>query len=207
VSRSESGEDIARDGEEDGVVEEPAVGFKKGIPSATHVDHIGVTVPDLDEAITFFTGVLGCELVYEVGPIQHPESRWMADQLNVHPRASMRVATLRCGPVTNLEIFEYSVRDQNTVWPKNSDYGGYHIAFFVTDIEAAVAYLREQPGVTVLGQPQTDSGLIAGNEWVYFLTPWGMQMEVRRWGRGLPYERTTNARMFGPGPCDPQVSP
>jgi catechol 2,3-dioxygenase-like lactoylglutathione lyase family enzyme len=189
------------------VIEETASGFKKGIPSATHVDHIGFTVPDLDEAVAFFTEVLGCELVYEVGPIAYSESRWMEVQLNVHPRASMRVATLRCGPVTNLELFEYSTPDQNTTFPKNSDYGGYHLAFFVGDMEAAVAYLRGQPGVTVLGEPQTDSGLIEGNEWVYFLTPWGMQMEIRSWERGLPYERTTNARMFGPEPCDPRVTP
>src|SRR5438132_13726093 len=110
-----------------------------GIPSATHVDHIGITVPNLEEAIAFFTDVLGCTLVYELGPIEHPEDDWMKMSLNVHPRSSMRVATLRYGPVTNLELFEYSSPDQDTRWPKNSDYGGYHLAFFVTDMDAAVA--------------------------------------------------------------------
>jgi len=179
-------------------VAEPG-GFKGGIPSATHVDHIGLTVPDLDEAVAFFVDVLGCELAYELGPIER-EDDFFERQLGVHPRASMRVATLRCGPVTNLEVFEYTAPDQKTKLPKNSDHGGHHLAFFVTDMKAAVAYLREQPGVTVLGDPQTDSGLIEGNEWVYFLAPWGLQMEVRRWGRGQPYEKTTGVRMFGPEP-------
>jgi len=179
-------------------VAEPG-GFKGGIPSATHVDHIGLTVPDLDEAVAFFVDVLGCELAYELGPIER-EDDVFERQLGVHPRASMRVATLRCGPVTNLEVFEYTAPDQKTKLPKNSDHGGHHLAFFVTDMKAAVAYLREQPGVTVLGDPQTDSGLIEGNEWVYFLAPWGLQMEVRRWGRGQPYEKTTGVRMFGPEP-------
>lgn len=180
--------------------------FRGGIPTATHVDHIGLTVPDLDEAISFFTGVLGCELTYEVGPLEHPDD-WMARQLNVHPRSTMRVATLRCGPVTNLELFEYSTADQRAELPKNSDHGGHHLAFFVKDMNAAVAYLREQPGITVLGEPQVDDeGPIEGNEWVYFLAPWGMQMEVRRWGEGMPYESLTSARMFGPEPsrCMPK---
>lgn len=181
--------------------EAPTVGFKGGIPSATHLDHIGLTVPDLDKAIAFFTGVLGCELVYQLGPIERPEDDFFERQLNVHPRSSMRVATLRCGPITNLEIFEYSAPDQKTGLPKNSDHGGHHLAFFVTDIDAAVAYLNEQPGVTVLGEPQTDSGFIEGNEWVYFLSPWGLQMEVRRWERGQPYEEKTDVRMFGPEPA------
>lgn len=159
-------------------------------------------MPDLEEAITFFTGVLGCELVYQLGPIEWPGDNFFERQLNVHPRSSMRVATLRCGPVTNLEIFEYSAPDQQTRMPKNSDHGGHHLAFFVTDMSAAVDYLLEQPMVTVLGEPQTDSGLIEGNEWVYFLTPWGLQMEIRKWDRGQPYEETTGARMFGPVPLN-----
>lgn len=175
--------------------------FTDGIPSATHVDHVGLTVPDLDEAVSFFVEVLGCQLVYEVGPVERPEDDWMERQLNVHSLSSMRVATLRCGPVTNLELFEYSAPEQKTRLPKNSDNGGHHLAFYVTDMEAAVAYLREQPGVIVLGEPQTDgAGPIEGNEWVYFLAPWGMQLEIRSWGRGLPYEEETSARMFGPEP-------
>jgi hypothetical protein len=53
------------------------------------------------------------------------------------------------------------------------------VAIYVTDVDAAVAYLRTQPGVRVLGEPQTIvKGPIAGTRWVYFLTPWGMQMEL-----------------------------
>jgi catechol 2,3-dioxygenase-like lactoylglutathione lyase family enzyme len=177
-------------------------GFKGGIPTATHLDHIGLTVPDLGEAVSFFVDVLGCELVYELGPIERPEDDFFERQLGVHPHSSMRVATLRCGPVTNLELFEYSTPDQKKEPPKNSDVGGHHLAFFVTDMKAAVSYLREQPGVTVLGEPQTDGGLIEGNEWVYFLAPWGLQLEVRRWEKGQPYEEMTDARMFGPASFD-----
>lgn len=180
---------------------ETSTGFRGGIPTATHLDHVGLTVPDLDEALGFFVDVLGCEVVYELGPIERSDD-FFERQLGVHPRSSMRVATLRCGPFTNLELFEYSAPDQKNELPKNSDHGGHHLSFFVKDMGAAVAYLREQPGVTVLGEPQTDGGLIEGNEWVYFLAPWGLQLEVRRWEKGQPYEEKTAARMFGPTPFD-----
>jgi glyoxylase I family protein len=45
------------------------------IPGLTPIDHVGVTVPDLDEAHEFFTGVLGCEYMYTLGPLQHDDSR------------------------------------------------------------------------------------------------------------------------------------
>ena len=40
------------------------------IPGLTRVDHIGVTVPDLDEAHVFFTEVLGAEYLYRLGPYE-----------------------------------------------------------------------------------------------------------------------------------------
>jgi hypothetical protein len=83
--------------------------------------------------------------------------------------------------------------------PKNSDYGGHHLAFFVEDIDTAVEYLRAQPGVTVLGDVQTiEDGPIAGDRWIYFRAPWGMQMEVLNMPAGMPYERSTSARRYGP---------
>jgi catechol 2,3-dioxygenase-like lactoylglutathione lyase family enzyme len=173
----------------------------KGIPGARNVDHIAYTVPNLDEAIDFFVNVLGAELIYQIGPVEDKSGDWMSRKLNVHPRASTNIAMLRLGPVTNVELFEYQAPDQNRTLPKNSDYGGHHLAFYVEDVDAAVAYLRQQPGVRVLGEPETiEDGPIAGDRWVYFCAPWGMQMEVLNMPLGMPYEQQTTARRFGP--CD-----
>jgi catechol 2,3-dioxygenase-like lactoylglutathione lyase family enzyme len=38
-----------------------------GIPGLRGTEHIGFTVPDLDEAERFFVDVIGCQLVYS-GP-------------------------------------------------------------------------------------------------------------------------------------------
>lgn len=174
---------------------------QRGIPTARNVDHVAYTVPDLDEAVAFFVDVLGGELLYLLGPVESAGGDWMRRQLNVHPRASARIAMLRLGPVTNVELFEYAAPDQSTVMPRNSDHGASHLAFWVEDVEAAVDYLRRQPGVRLLGEPQREGeGPIEGDRWIYFLTPWGMQMELCYMPPGMPYERGTPARRFGPSP-------
>lgn len=171
-----------------------------GIPGALAVHHVAYTVPDLDQAVEFFMDVLGAELLYRIGPVEDKEGDWMTRQLGVHRDASTHIAMLRLGPVTNLELFEYTTPDQRRELPRNSDWGGHHLAIAVTDVDAAVAYLRAQPGVEVLGEPQTitDGGPIHGDRWVYFRTPWGLQLEVLRMPPAMPYERQTSARLYSP---------
>lgn len=67
----------------------------------------------------------------------------MARQLGVHPCAVLRKrAMLRCGNGPNFEIVEYEAEGQKVTPPANSDVGGHHLAFYVTDIRAAVGYLN-----------------------------------------------------------------
>ncbi|MEV6977347.1 VOC family protein [Kitasatospora sp. NPDC093806] len=173
-----------------------------GIPGARAVHHVAFTVPDLDQAVAFFTGVLGARLLYRLGPIAAPpgDPDWMTRQLGVHREAVAYIAMLRFGPVGNLELFQYSAPDQRRELPANSDWGGHHLAIAVDDVDLAVSYLRWQPGVKVLGQPQTvaDGGPIDGDRWVYFRTPWGLQLEVLAMPAGMPYERATAERLFTP---------
>jgi len=152
------------------------------------VDHVGFTVPDLDEACAFLVDVLGCEYMYPLGPFEHPADDWMAEHLNVHPRAVMRRACfLRLGGQAIFEVFEYAAPDQNAVLPKNSDVGGHHIALYVDDLDAAVAQLRDH-GVTVLGDPTASVGPSEGQRWVYFLAPWGMQFELVSYPEGKAFD-------------------
>src|ERR1700730_9452410 len=102
-----------------------------GIPTARNVDHFAITVPDLDQAIQFFVEVLGCEMVYKLGPTQDTEGSWMQERLNVHPRATLHFVMLRCGPNINLEVYEYSAPDQRRELPRNCDWGASHMAFYV----------------------------------------------------------------------------
>ena len=169
-----------------------------GMPGLRGTDHIGFTVPDLDQAVRFFVDVIGCEAFYDLGPFQS-EGDWMAEHLNVHPRTVMRrLKFMRCRSGSNFEIFEYESPDQNRTQPRNSDVGGHHLAFYVDDMAAALAHLRRH-GVRILGEPTVrESGPSGGQTWVYFLAPWGMQLELVSYPNGKAYERDTNRRLWHP---------
>jgi catechol 2,3-dioxygenase-like lactoylglutathione lyase family enzyme len=169
-----------------------------GIPSMVGVDHIGMTVPRLQDGIDFFTKVLGCQYVYTAGPFADPKGKWMETNLAVDAGASTTLAMVRCGPTQNIELFQYDAKDQVKTPMKNSDVGGFHLAFYVTDLKQAVDYLKTVPGVQVLGDPTPVSGQPNGGEtFVYFKTPWGANMELLTYPRGLDYEKTTDKRLFG----------
>jgi muconolactone delta-isomerase len=168
-----------------------------GIPGLRGVDHFGVTVPDIEAAAKFFIDVIGCEKFYPLGPIQS-ESDWMHTHLNVHPRAVIRIQFLRCKSGANIELFEYASPDQRQELPKNSDYGGHHLAIYVDDFDRALEYLRSK-GVEILGEPTVrTAGPSAGQTWIYFLTPWGMQMEMVSYPNGKAYEKEYEHRLGDP---------
>lgn len=169
------------------------------MPGLAGGDHLGLTVPNVAEATTFLTDVIGCQAFYPLGPFADDQGTWMADHLNVHPRATIPAMRLvRCGSGLNLELFEYTSPDQNTSGPKNSDIGGHHIAFYVTDMDAAVNFLRAND-VQVLGNPTTmTAGPSTGETWVYFLSPWGTQMELVSYPNGKAYEENFDGRLWDP---------
>ena len=82
--------------------------------------------------------------------------------------------------------------------PKNSDLGGHHIAFYVDDMSKAVAHFKAN-GVKMLGEPTTmREGPSAGETWMYFMSPWGMQMELVSYPGGKAYEKDTKGRLWSP---------
>jgi catechol 2,3-dioxygenase-like lactoylglutathione lyase family enzyme len=162
------------------------------------VEHLGFTVPDLEAATRFLVDVLGCEPFYDLGPFAADDD-WMARQLAVHPRAIMRrLRFFRCGHGPNFEVFEYDAPGQRREAPCNSDVGGHHLAFYTDDFDATLAHLRAH-GVRILGEPVVRrNGPSAGQTWVYFLAPWGMQMELVSYPSGKGYEATTGRRLWHP---------
>lgn len=159
-----------------------------GMPGLRRLDHIGFTVPDLEEATRFLVDVLGCEYLYSLGPFESDDD-WMRKNLNVHPRATVRENRFfRCGDQAVFEVFHYTSPDQRSAIPRNSDIGGHHVALYVDDLDLAVKHLKSQ-GVTVLGEPKASKGPAEGNRWIYFLSPWGMQFELVSYPTGKAFDR------------------
>ena len=168
-----------------------------GLPGMQGIDHIGVTVPDLDEAERFFVDVLGAELIYTLGAKQADDD-WMQVTLGVHPRTVIReIRFLRLGNGSNLELFKYDAADGQAGNPRNSDIGGHHLALYVDDLDEALDYLRTN-GVEIMGEPVESKNLSEGQRWVYFRSPWGMQFELVSFPHGKAYEQNAARRLWHP---------
>lgn len=173
------------------------------MPGVRGMEHVGITVPDIDEACDFFTRVLGAEVLFTAATDFRGEGDWMAEHLNVHPRAEIKeFRYVRLGNGTNLEVFQFAAPDQAQAPLKNSDVGGHHMAFYVDDIHAAVDWLKAN-GVRVLGEPTVyDAGPNIGLTWCYFLAPWGLQLEVVSAPNGTDFDNEAKAagrrRLFDP---------
>ena len=159
------------------------------------MDHAGITVPDIDEAIAWFERVLGCRAPLTFGPFSDPTGTFMTDLLGVHPRAVIeQITMIRCGRSANVELFEYEAPDQRTTFPKNSDWAGHHIAFYVDDIDAAVAHMQAQGVQKLLGPLPVTDGPAAGQSINYFRAPFGTYIELISYPNGMAYERGLGKR-------------
>ena len=134
------------------------------------VDHVGITVPHMQQAEDFLVDVLGARPVYSL-PGKSASDDWMTAHLGVHPRTTItEIRFFRLGNGTNLEVFTYDAADGQAPFPRNSDIGGHHLALYVDDIDRAVAYLRSR-GVKVMGETVASKDAALGQRWVYFRAP------------------------------------
>ena len=168
------------------------------LPGLRGTEHIGFTVPDLDQAERFFVDILGCELVYSLGPFARDDDDWMLEHMGVHPRTVMReLRFFRCGTGPNFEVFQYEPADVAQQQPRNSDIGGHHLAFYVDDFDTAYQYLLDA-GIEVMGEPTASRNASEGQRWVYFRSPWGMQFELVSFPHGKKYEADATVRLWHP---------
>jgi catechol 2,3-dioxygenase-like lactoylglutathione lyase family enzyme len=159
------------------------------------MDHVGLTVPDINQAIEWFDDVMGAAAPLTFGPFSDPVGTFMQDLLGVHPRAVIdQITMLRIGRSANIELFKYEAPDQRHTFPRNSDWSGHHIAFYVTDIAEAVDYMQSRGVQKFLGPLPVTDGPAAGQSINYFRTPFGTYIELISYPNGMVYEhqRHTN---------------
>ncbi|GAA4958729.1 VOC family protein [Actinoplanes utahensis] len=170
-----------------------------GLPGAQCVDHVALTVADLDTAVAFTTEVLGGELVYRLPPLAHDDD-WMTGHLDVPPRMAAEIAMVRLGRTTNLELFHYTGAGRNTVPPRWGDPGHQHLGFRVPDAAEAAAAVARITGLS--REPVRTAGRtspLAGMTGARLRTPWGLSLEFRSFTGDVPAGRH---RVPGPGDGD-----
>ena len=158
-------------------------------PNLVGMDHIGFNVPDLDQAIKFFTDVMGFHKVYEEGKLPLDSAGKKA--FNIRQSAEItRIAMLETGNGSNIELFEYNSSERNLKRPMNDDIGWFHMAVYTDNMDKSLAYLKSY-GVHIIGAPiEHKSGPNGGLTGVYFETPWGLQIELVTYPGGMAYEKT-----------------
>jgi catechol 2,3-dioxygenase-like lactoylglutathione lyase family enzyme len=158
-------------------------------------DHVGLTVPDINQAIEWFEDVMGAVAPLTFGPISDPTGTLMHDLLDVDPRAGIdKITMLRIGRSANIELFQYEAPGQRRDHPRNSDWSGHHVAFYVKDIGVAVEYMQSRGVEKFLGPLPITDGPAAGQTINYFRTPFGTFIELISYPHGMAYEKTTSPR-------------
>ena len=164
------------------------------LPGLRGHDHTGITVPDMGQALHFFTDVLGCKAAMTFGPFSG-----LGEVLNINTDAKIENITMvRCGAGSNIELFKYSSPDQKDMTPKNSDIGGMHIALYVDDVQKAKDYLDGKGVKTFKGPIPIGEGPAAGETILYFVAPWGLQFEAISYPKGLGYEKGASTLLWKP---------
>lgn len=162
------------------------------VPGLAGIEHIGLAVPDVEAATAFLCDVIGAETLYDIGPFGEPQE-WMAHHLAARPGSRihrMRVVKVANGPV--LELIEFVPRDA-TPAP-----GGWHVAFYVADMDEALAALKAHAVEILSGPVDMTEGPSAGLTWLYFRAPWGQTLELVSYPGGIAAYRDRRLNVWRP---------
>ena len=163
------------------------------------IDHIGLTVPNIDLATDFFIKALNASVIYDT----YLKSQQPRNSDATHKRLGisddMSEIAIRMIGFPNgaqIELFEFSGGHQaGPVTP--SDYGWQHVAFYVDDIDLAVKQI-ESAGGSRNADPIDLAGIESGdgNKFCYCLTPWGSSIEVITYPTPQEYLKTSRRRKW-----------
>ena len=178
--------------------------MSKGLPGLSHVDHVGLTVLNLDTAVKFYCDVIGGRELYRLGPFdaaempRTPDGRdWTAAHVNVAD-AKLSIAMISIGPNLMLELFQYDRPiDRTGEPPRNCDVGGHHIAFKVDNLDDAKAFLAERGCKVMDGPIVLDQGPCATTRVNYVLDPFGNQLEFVDY-ETQAFEASTPVKIYRP---------
>ncbi len=149
------------------------------------IDHVSLTVVDLDPAVDFYCGVVGAELLYRMGPFDSRElprtesgQDWSAARVGVSG-ARISIAMLRIASTLKMELLQYDQPvDACRTPPRNCDAGSRHLCLEVADLERAVRYLEMRGCKPAAAPIIVPAGDWPGSRNWYVQDPFGHQLEL-----------------------------
>ncbi|WP_198041329.1 VOC family protein [Micromonospora chokoriensis] len=137
--------------------------------------HVAITVPDLDAAIDWYTETLGFT-------VNRREAETDVDAAAINlPGEDVRLRGVELSTGSDghsfLELHQF-ISPTGSVDRRVCDTGISHFALLVDDIHAEYERLSAL-GVRFSTAPQyIGAGGLAGDWWVYFVDPWGNQLQL-----------------------------
>ncbi len=154
-------------------------------PRFKRVDHVSLTVSDLEAAVAFYTEVMGARLVYRMGPFDARElpamkdgRDWTEAHVNVKG-ARLHIAMLQLTEELGLELFRYELPETaRQAPPLNCDVGARHLCLEVDDVQCAIEYLEQHDCKPMSGPIEMTDGPCPSSRSWYVLDPFGNQLEL-----------------------------
>lgn len=169
-------------------------------PEIRGVNHIGVTVPDIEAAKAFLIEAFGGQLLYQSFGPQDPSRQGSEFEraVNAFPGTVVRAqAMVKLGTGPDIELFEMH-GPQQAQPIRASDFGITHFALYTDDIDASVARFEKAGGKPLTAPREipyaTEKGL--GNKVCYCQMPWGTTMEFITAPDPMPYRQHTDLRRW-----------
>ncbi|MFI0366551.1 VOC family protein [Actinomadura sp. 1N219] len=140
------------------------------------LDHVGMSVPDLDAAVAFLTVHFAAREVFRL-----PRVDGGAGRLGAPDDAAFTLAMLDIGGA-RVELIQWWSPEATGMPPRADLPGGTHLGIEVDDLAGALAALAAVPGVGVVGRPVTfEDGPTPGMSNAFITTPWGALIELLSW--------------------------
>jgi catechol 2,3-dioxygenase-like lactoylglutathione lyase family enzyme len=141
------------------------------------INHIGITVLDIEQAITWYQANLGCELLKKMDFMQDDaQSKVLGKDIYGEAWGGMRIAHMTTPNQIGIELFEF-IQPKSELRVDSYEYwktGTFHLAFTDSDVRGRAKQIAENGGK----QLSQVWEVVPGCEVVFCEDPFGNIIEI-----------------------------